>query len=280
MKKNYKIAIVGANGFVGTHLQNLFSDVIVLNRDENVEEIYHKLKDVEVVINLAGAPIVKRWNTKYKDLLYKSRIETTKKLVDAINLSSVKYFISTSAIGIYPNHKVCDESSSTRTDDFLATLCTDWEKEAMKCSKPTSIIRLGVVLAKDGGALHKMLLPFNLGLGGIIGDGKMMTSWIAMNDLMKIYQFLIVHRKEGVFNAVSQHPVSNTTFTKALGKVLRRPTIIPMPTFVLKLIFGEASCILTDSKEIYPKRLLELGFEFEYTEIEDALIDLLGVCRK
>jgi len=275
MKKDKTIAIAGANGFVGQALQKSLANVVVLNRDDSVEVLIVKLKNVDVIINLAGAPIVKRWNEAYKELLMSSRIETTKKLVNAINQSNVSYFISTSAIGIYPNDMKCDEFCTTYADDFLAKLCEDWENEALKCTKPTAILRLGVVLGKGGGALAKMLLPFKLGLGGNIGDGKMMTSWIALSDLMKMYHFLIDTREEGVFNAVSPNPVDNATFTKALGNVLKRPTFLPLPTQMLKLIYGEASCILIDSKEVYPKKLLENEFVFEQPNLEDALKDTI-----
>ena len=270
MKKTKTIAIAGASGFVGQALQKSLANVIVLNRDDSVEILVEKLKDVDVVINLAGAPIVKRWNEAYKKVLYSSRIESTQKIVSAIDKSDVSYFISTSAIGIYPNDKTCDESCTTYADDFLAKLCEDWENEALKCTKPTAVLRLGVVLGKEGGALAKMLLPFKLGLGGNIGDGKMMTSWIAVDDLMRIYLFLIEQKEEGVFNAVSPNPVDNANFTKALGKVLHRPTFMPLPTQVLNFIYGEASCILTDFKEVYPKYLIDKGFKFKYPVLESA----------
>ena len=275
MKTNHTLAITGANGFVGKHLQDTFSYVVVLHRDDSVATLLDKLKGVDVVINLAGAPIVKRWSESYKKVLFESRVGTTRKLVEAVNQSEVKYFISTSAIGIYPNNKACDEYTTEYADDFLAKLCKDWEGEALKCTKPTAIVRFGVVLGKDGGALKKMLLPFRLGLGGVIGDGKMMTSWIHISDLLKMYQFLIAHKLEGVYNAVSPHPVTNSTFTKALGKTLNRPTLMSLPIFILKAMYGEASCVLTDSKEVYPKKIEALGFSFEYDTIDDALVEIL-----
>jgi len=273
--KKHKIAIAGASGFVGSALEKSLNDVIILHRNDSVDMLIDKLQDVDVVINLAGAPIVKRWSENYKKVLYSSRIETTQKLVMAINKSNVSYFISTSAIGIYPNDKKCDETCSEYEDDFLAKLCKAWEEAAYMCTKPTAILRLGVVLGKEGGALSKMLLPFNLGLGGNIADGKMMTSWIAIDDLIAIYHFLIEERVEGIFNAVAPHPVSNATFTKALGQALHRPTLLPLPKTILKLIYSEASCVLTDSKEVYPKRLLDTGFDFKYPSIEDALNHML-----
>lgn len=274
--KNKCIAITGANGFVGKHLQKTFKNTVIISRHDTEAEIVAKLKGVDVVINLAGAPIVKRWSEAYKKVLYSSRIESTKKLVSAINSSDVAYFISTSAIGIYPNDTQCDESCDTFANDFLANLCQEWEAEALRCSNPTAILRFGVVLGKEGGALAKMLLPFKLGLGGNIGDGKMMTSWIAIDDLMQMYDFLIAHKSTGIFNAVSPYPIDNATFTKALGKTLNRPTMMPLPPQILKLIYGEASYVLLDSKELYPKYLLDKGFEFKYPTINHALKHLLS----
>ena len=129
----------------------------------------------------------------------------------------------------------------------------------------------GVILGKEGGALAQMLTPFRLGLGGIIGSGKMMTSWIDIEDLVRIYHFIIDKKVSGIFNAVSPKPVTNYTLTKALGKVLHRPTILPIPEFALRIMYGEASSVLTGSKEVYPKALQDKGFVFEYIDIEVAL---------
>ena len=169
----------------------------------------------------------------------------------------------------------CDESCKSVSDDFLGHLSKAWEDEALKCAKPTSILRFGVVLGVGGGALDQMLTPFKLGVGGIISDGKMMTSWIHMDDLMAIYHFVIDNRFEGILNAVSPTPVTNYMFTKALGTALHRPTILPIPRFVLRIMYGEAATVLTGSKEVYPKALLDKGFEFKYSDIELALKDLL-----
>jgi len=128
-----------------------------------------------------------------------------------------------------------------------------------------------VILGKQGGALKQMLMPFKLGLGGIIGDGKMMTSWIDIDDLVRMYHYLIDQELTGVFNAVSPNPVTNHVFTKTLGKVLHRPTLLPLPKFALRLMYGEASAVLTGSKEVYPVALQEKGFRFHYGDIEASL---------
>jgi len=269
-----KIALNGASGFVASHLKEKFSDFVVLKRDDSEDEIVQKLKGVDAVFNLAGAPIIKRWSETYKKVLLESRVETTKKLVNTINKSQIKHFISTSAIGAYPDGKF-DESYGGYGDDFLGSLAKQWEEEAYRCNKPTTIIRFGVILGSDGGALKEMLLPFKLGVGGIIGDGKMMTSWIDVKDLVSIYEYVLQKKLTGILNATAPHPVSNFEFTKALGKELKRPTIFPLPLFVLKLLFGEGATVLTASKEIYPKRLQESGFEFKYPNIQTSLAHLL-----
>lgn len=271
-----KVAITGASGFVSSHLTQTFSNFVSIHRNDTEDEILAKLEGVDVVFNLAGAPIIKKWSESYKKVLISSRINTTKTLVNAINKSEVKQLISTSAIGAYPDNGAYDESFKGYGNDFLASLTQMWEAEALKCNKPTTIIRFGVILGRDGGALAQMLPPFRFGLGGIIGDGKMMTSWIDVDDLVRIYAHVIENKLTGTFNATAPEPVSNYIFTKALGKVLNRPTIFPLPEFVLKLLFGEGSTVLTGSKEVYPKALLEEGFTFHYPDIKSSLTHLLS----
>lgn len=271
-----RVAISGASGFVASHLKERFKDFVVIERLDDTKMILEKLQGVDVVFNLAGAPIIKRWSESYKKILLSSRIDTTKKLVEAINQSEVKQLISTSAIGAYPDNAPYDESFIGYGDDFLAQLTKEWEAQANRCNKPTCIVRFGVILGGDGGALAAMLTPFKLGLGGIIGDGKMMMSWIDIDDLVRIYAFLVEHKLEGVFNATAPHPVSNYLFTKTLGTVLHRPAILPVPEFVLKLLFGEGAGVLTGSKEIYPKALESAGFDFGYKTLEASLKHLLG----
>ena len=271
-----KVALTGANGFVASYLKNKFTDYVVIERKDSEEDILKKLKGVDAVFNLAGAPIIKRWNESYKKVLLSSRIDTTRKVVNAINKSDVKHLISTSAIGAYPDGSAFDESFEGYSEDFLGSLTSAWEEEAKRCVKPTTIVRFGVILGSDGGALAQMLLPFKLGVGGIIGDGKMMTSWIDIEDLVRIYEYVLESNVTGTLNATTPNPVTNYVFTKALGAQLHRPTFFPIPEFVLKLVFGEGSSVLTGSKEVYPKRLLESGFKFNYEDIDSSLAHLLS----
>lgn len=266
-----KVAITGASGFVGSHLQKHFQENVHIHRDDTKEQILEKLEGVDTVINLAGAPIIKRWNEEYKKVLINSRVETTKTLVSAINESDVNYFISTSAIGAYPDDGVYDESYKEYADDFLGSLTKVWEETALECSKPTAITRFGIVIGKEGGALKQMLTPFKLGVAGIVGDGTTIMSWIDIDDLVAAYKHLCEKKLVGTFNLTTPKPVRNYEYTKALGAILHRPTLLPLPEFVLKIIYGEAATVLTGSKEIHPRALLESGFEFKYPTIQSSL---------
>jgi len=268
-----KVAIIGGTGFIGKNLQKIFDNPLIIS-SKNFNNEINKIENYDVVINLAGKPIVKRWSENYKKELFSSRIETTKKIVDIINDSNVKHFISTSAIGFYKNPCVCNENSEYG-DGFLSKLAIAWEKEALKCNKPTTIFRYGVVLGNNGGALKEMILPFKLGLGGKIGSGKQKFSWIDIKDVINIYKFVIDNEIEGILNISSPNSVTNYEFTKTLGKVLNRPTILPMPEFMLKLLFGEASIVLLSNQDMKPKRLLNLGYNFEYFDLEKSLRSLV-----
>ncbi len=264
-----RVAIVGGRGFIGTNLAKVFKEPIIIDKNGNLEEI----KKADVVINLAGATILKRWSESYKRELYNSRIETTKKIVSLLNDN--QFLISASAIGIYENNCICDEDSKP-ADTFLANLAKEWEKEALKF-KNSAVLRLGVVLEKNGGALKNMLLPFKLGLGGTIGRGCAYMSFIDMRDLISIYQFLIERRVRGVFNAVSPVHTTNCEFTFELARVLKRWAPFIIPPFVLKVLYGEGAEILLSSQRVYPKRLIEAGFKFQYETIQKSLERIFNV---
>ncbi len=281
------VAITGSSGFVGTNLKNAFEakgfKVICIKREElkNHDKLTSIIEKTNLLINLAGANIINRWTNKYKKLLVDSRINTTKALIQAISRAKTKpeLFVSTSAVGIYKNLNCYDEEYYDYEDNFLAKLCKTWENEALKAKDfevRTVIFRFGIVLG-DGGALKKMLPPFKFGLGGIIGNGSQDFSFIHIDDLINAYKF--VYEKsycEGIYNLTAPTPTTNYSFTKALGKVLHRPTILPVPKFVLNLIFSEGAKVLTDGQCVKPKRLLESGFKFNFKTIEHALADLVN----
>jgi len=270
-----KIAMTGAHGFIGSNLGRRFPEHVAIDRNDTVDLISEKIKGIDCVINLAGAPIIKRWNNAYKEVLWASRIGTTRKIVSALEKTPVRFFISMSAVGIYQDGISCDEDCVEFSRDFLGILAQAWEKEARKAPCPTAIFRLGIVLGKESGALQKMLWPFRLGLGGPIGDGSMMMSWIHKDDLIDAISFVMERGLTGVFNAVSPSPVTNKEFTKALSSVLKRPAFVSVPIILLKVMYGDAACILVASKIAHPKRLLEAGFMFNHPTIEGALMDLL-----
>ncbi len=276
------IAITGASGFVGSSLTTFFEKygykVIPISRDilNNKEKLKELITNSNIVINLAGANIINRWTPEYKELLYSSRINTTSKIVEAINSSESKpeILISTSAVGIYDNKTTYTEEGDF-SNDFLSTLCQKWEEEAKKANTKVSIFRFGIVLGKQGGAFAKMLTPFKLGLGGVIGSGNQAFSFIHIEDLLNAYKFVIDNNLADTFNLTAPKPTTNLGLTKALGKALKRPTIIPVPEFVLKLIFSEGAKVLADGQDVVPKKLLSLGFRFKYNDIQETVDSLV-----
>jgi uncharacterized protein (TIGR01777 family) len=282
-----KIAIVGANGFIGTYMQSFFKaegfTVLPLGKEDtqkSTEEIAKVLEGSDIVINLAGAPIIHRWSASYKKVLYNSRIVTTRKLVAAMAQMQNKpeLFISTSAIGIYATDGLMSESNHTYSDNFLAKICKDWEAEAQQADDFTRVVifRFAVVLGKGGGALSKMLPAFRLGIAGTIGNGSEPFSWVHIDDLLSAYLFVFVNGNlEGTFNLSAPNPVTNKELTKTLGKVLHRPTVIPLPKFVLRFLFSEGATVLTEGQHVVPERLLKNNFTFKYPTIEGGLREIL-----
>ncbi len=272
-----KIAITGAGGFIGSRIRNRFKDHVIIQRNHTTGDVVRIIRQADVVINLAGAPIIKRWTNPYKQVLRQSRLSTTAKVARALNSTDGKrLLISASATGIYPQGKACDETCHHHADDFLGKLAADWEAEALKYRGPVAIFRLGMVLGPEGGALSKMLLPFRLGMGGSIGSGRMMMSWIDAEDLMDVFAFVMERGLSGIFNAVSPHPVSNREFTQCLAKALRRPAFLPVPPLILRLLYGQAASVMTGSWEVYPARLLMMGYEFRYPDLSASLDHLLA----
>ncbi len=282
-----KIAITGANGFIGSAVsQYLLAKgwtVLHLSRQEismPAKELAAKLKGTNVVLNLAGAPIISRWTEVQKKILHDSRILTTRKLVGAIFLMPEKpgLLLSGSAIGIYRDTGSHTENDYTYSDDFLGKISLAWEVEALKAPAETRVVllRTGVVLGKSGGALAKMILPFRIGLGGIIASGKQGFSWIHLQDMVRAIEYLIEHKEmSGAFNFTAPSPVDNLVFTQTLGKALHRPTVIPVPAFALKLLYGEGAATVTGGQTVYPEKLIQAGFQFRFGTIQAALEDIL-----
>jgi len=239
---------------------------------------------VEAIIHLAGASIAgHRWTPAWKRELRDSRVSATRNLIASLRRlrRPPQIFIAASAIGFYGNRgdEELTESSPSGTD-FLAQLTVDWEAESARAAELGArvvILRFGVILAKDGGALPRMALPFRLGVGGRIGSGRQWISWVTLEDIVGIIRFALeTNLLSGPANAVSPNPIQNAEFTKALGRVLHRPTIFPAPPFALRLALGEmADSLLLASQRVYPTKLQRLGFRFLHPDLEPALAAVL-----
>ncbi len=291
-----KVLITGASGLVGTELQKSFAaqdyEMLLASRkaptDEHhiqwsIEEGFaepKKLEGIDAVVHLAGENVSGlRWTDEKKKAIHDSRVLGTRNVVDGISKlkNRPKVFVSSSAIGFYGERG--DEEvteSSAAGDNFLAGVCKEWEAESRRAEDAgirTVLLRTGIVLSKDGGALGTMLLPFKLGVGGVVGSGKQWMSWISMDDHIAVINYVIENENiRGAVNSVSPHPVTNQEFTKTLGEVLYRPTFIPLPEFAVSMVFGEmGDALLLASTKVMPKRLDAAGFAFEYTDLKAAI---------
>jgi len=306
------VFITGATGLVGPRLirrligrgdqvtvlsrqpdawERVGQDVTVIVGDPNEVGDWHtKLAACDAVVNLAGAGIFdRRWNAEYKQLIRDSRIRSTDNVVAAMAKPDcrAKVLVSASAIGYYgprSDEEITEESAPG--SDFMARICIDWEKAAFAAEQHgvrTSAIRIGIVHDNLGGALKQLLLPFKLGLGGPVGMslsprdwGKQYWSWIHIADLCGIILLALDNpQAKGPINGTGPNPVTNKQFAQAMGKVLGRPAFAPLPAFALRMMLGEVAEVITTGQKVLPKRALELGYPFEFTEIEKALRDLL-----
>lgn len=293
-----KIAITGSTGMVGQRLVQTLSDQnheifrVIRSRNTDIKEPaiswdpekqfldLQQIDGMDVVIHLAGENISSRWTKKQKEKIEKSRVQGTKFLASSLAKlkNPPKCFLSASAIGYYGNHpytQLLDENSDCGTG-FLPNVVEQWE-DATLAAEERGIrvvhMRFGVVLDRNAGALKKLLLPFQWGLGGKIGTGRQAFSWIALDELPSIVQFLIDNESvKGAVNIVSPEPVTNYRFTKILGKVLKRPTILPIPAFLLKMIYGEmADQLLLDGNRVSSKKLVNSGYTFQYSDLKQTL---------
>ena len=281
------IAISGAGGFIGKQLTAFFRSkghevrrIPRISPGTAVAEVAASISGADVIINLAGAPIIGRWTPSYKKALFDSRVITTRKIAEAIGLCQVKpgLLISASAIGIYAPGKEQTEDNFSKSNDYLGEICLAWEAEAQKAKPFTrvAIARFGVVLAKNGGALAKMLPVFKAGLGGKIASGTQGFSWIHIADLAEAMNFLVQNKDvSGEFNFTAPGITNNKGFTKTLAGVLKRPAFFAVPAFMLKIIFGEGAIAVTGGQFAPPKHLIDAGFRFHFPDLDGALKDLI-----
>ncbi len=233
---------------------------------------------LDAVINLAGEPVAQRWTKEVKRRIYESRVEGTRRLVDA--LADLRYkpavLVSASAVGYYGDRgeEILTESSLPG-GNFLAEVCVDWEREALRAQEHgirVVLPRIATVLGRGGGALPKMATPFRLGIGGRFGSGKQWMCWIHLRDLVQLLIFAAENANaSGPLNAASPEPVRNREFTSVLARALHRPAIFPAPEFALRLVLGEMSEFLFASERVIPEATQKAGFRFEYSSLDQAL---------
>ena len=296
------ILITGGTGFIGKELRETLlkagNNLVIITRnpkkyeDESAsnqrfiswdDDLVSEMENIDIVINLAGENLFgQRWNEQVKESIYNSRIDSTRSLVEAMRSAEKKpsVFISASASGIYG-----DQGDTILTEefevanDFLASVCKDWEEESQKAGKLGVRVvnpRIGIVLEEGGGALEKMIPPFKFFVGGPIGDGKQYMSWIHRSDLVKALVFPIENEKlEGAYNVCSPNPATMNEVAETLGDVMNRPSFFRVPKFALDIVLGAAAQPITGSIRMQPKKLQVTGFEFRFEELEEALADII-----
>jgi hypothetical protein len=300
-----KITVTGATGLIGRRLvaalKQRGDDVTVLSRNPEAagrslgvqalawdpltqEAPIESVDAADAVVHLAGEPVSQRWTPKSKEAIRDSRVDGTSNLVAAMRQAQTRpaAFISGSAVGWYGplGAEAVDESAPAGTD-FLAQVCADWERAAEQANElgvRTAILRTGVVLSAEGGALAKMLPPFKAGVGGPVAGGKQMMPWIHIDDMVSLLIAAIDGGSEwaGPINGTAPLPVSNKEFSKALGKALKRPSFSPVPAFAIKAMYGEMAQIVLTGQNAIPAKATSLGFSWEHADLNEALDSVLN----
>jgi len=295
------VAITGASGLIGRALARRLSAeghtlTLLFRRPENERNLPKGAKaaffdafaspppgllsGVDAVVNLVGEPISKRWTPELKRRALESRVESTRKILQASREASVKALINASAVGYYGPHgdEVLDEEAPPGSD-FLAQVCRAWEEAALPARQAGMrlvLVRIGVVLSPEGGALKTMLPAFKLGVGGPLGSGAQYMSWIHLDDVVALLAHALSRPDlDGPLNGTAPHPVTNGDFSRALAAAVRRPARVRTPAFALKLALGEMSAIVLTGQRVVPKRALASGFTFAHPTLEEALRNLL-----
>ncbi|HTU71180.1 MAG TPA: TIGR01777 family oxidoreductase [Candidatus Baltobacteraceae bacterium] len=278
-----RVGLIGGTGFIGRHLQAALrarGDDVVLASLREPDTSAVAVRSCDALVNLAGEPIAQRWTAAAKERMRASRVDAPRALLDALarDAHHPPAYISASAIGYYPpSESATYTEASNHGNDFLGELCAAWEREAHRAAElgmRVAIVRTGVVLGVDGGALGMMLPAFRFGFGGVIGDGRQWVSWVHVDDVVGIYLHAL-DGAEGTFNATAPQPVTNAQLTHALGRALHRPTVLPTPTFALRAILGEGADILLSGARVLPEHTIASGYRFAFTGLDSALRDLL-----
>ncbi|WP_163323630.1 TIGR01777 family oxidoreductase [Draconibacterium mangrovi] len=284
-----KIKLTGSNGYIGqlisSELVKKGHTVSGINRDllySSSANLQEEIQNTDVVINLAGAPILQRWTKKNKEIMYNSRVKTTHNLVKAISelpeSERPKKVVSASAIGLYKSGHSHTEESKNFDDGFVGQVVKDWEHEltALPKNVQTVVFRLGIVFGKEAKTIQNMLLPFKLGLGGKIGSGKQPFPFIHEQDVVNAFIWATeTIDTSNTFNLTAPETISNKEFTRSFARQVNRPAFFTVPAFMLKLMFGEAASLLTQSPEVSSDKLQKAGFKFKYPTIKATLQDII-----
>ena len=284
-----KIKITGASGYLGIgiseELKKQGHEVSGIQRKliyGSSSILSDEIENTDVIINLAGAPILQRWTNRKKRLIHESRVRTTRNLIKAINdlpkEKQPKKLISASAIGIYKPGFKHNESSTNFDDGFVGIVAKDWEEASIELSPNVQkiIMRIGLVLGKNAKIISYAKIPFQLGLGASLGNGKQPFPFIHEQDVTGAFVWAVNNfDKNGIFNLVAPENATNKDFTRVLAKLLNRPAIFSIPSFVVKIVLGEAAVLLLQSPEVVPQNLHELGFQFKYPTLKLALEEIV-----
>jgi hypothetical protein len=278
-----RVGLAGGSGFIGRHLRAALTargdDVVTASLRKPLEAAT-ALASCDAVVNLAGESIFGRWTPAVKQRIYSSRVDNTRAFLDALANEPRRppIYISASAVGYYPPSETATYTeTSPHGNDFLGELCAAWEAQAQRATQlgmRVAVVRTGVVLGTDGGALATMARPFRLGLGGVIGSGRQWVPWVHIDDIAGIYR-MALDGASGTFNATAPHPVTNAELTRTLASVLHRPAFFQVPSFALRAALGEGATILLHGQRVLPQHTLESGYNFRFTALDDALYDLL-----
>ena len=287
-----RIVVTGGTGFLGSALVARLRqehEVVVLTRHPHATidipwspdrvggAWMHAVQRADAVINLAGAPISGgRWTAVKKAAVRSSRVEATRAIVDAIlDASNPPMLLNGSAIGVYgPRGDEPVTEATPPGDDFMASVCRDWESEAMRATPATRVVllRTGLVLERGGGALPQTALPFRFFVGGRLGSGRQYWSWIHRHDWIEMVRWVLQGDVSGPINVTAPHPVTNAEFARTLGRTLHRPAIVPAPAFALRLVLGEmADGMILSGQRVIPEKAQALGFAFRYPRLDAAL---------
>ena len=284
-----KIAISGGTGFIGKQLTDYLlqsgNEIILISRKDFTttdNQLAKLIISADVILNFAGSSVLCRWNKRNREQILSSRVNTTRLLVEAVRENLAvhlpKIFINASAIGIYQDSGVHDESSTSFDPGFLSSVCKAWENETIPLKQlylRTCIVRTGIVLGATGGSYAKMFPLFKLGLGGKISSGKQSFSFIHITDYCRAIAHLIDNpQSSGIYNLVSPEVTTNESFTKILAGYLHRPAFFTVPEFALKLVYGQAADLLTKGINVKPTKLLREGFQFTFPDIRSSLLEL------